>query len=152
MILVSACLAGESVRYNATDALNKTVKRLVAEKKAIMICPELLAGFSTPRPPAEIKGGDGHDVLKGFAKVIEKTGKDVTQQYIDGARKALEFAKKHHVTHVVLKEGSPSCGSDYIYNGEFNGQTNVGVGVTTALFRQHHIQVVSEHYLSVDGL
>lgn len=152
MILVSACLAGNAVRYNATDALNNTIRQLVLENKAKIVCPELLAGFSTPRPPAEIKGGDGYDVLAGLARVIEKTGNDVTQLYIDGAWKALNFAREHCVTYVVLKEASPSCGSSYIYNGQFNGETNVGVGVTTALFRQYGIQVVSENYLSLDGL
>jgi uncharacterized protein YbbK (DUF523 family) len=42
----------------------------------------LLGGFSTPREPAEIIGGNGEDVLDGKAKVVEKTGRDVTELYI----------------------------------------------------------------------
>ena len=45
-------------------------------------------------------------MLAGLARVIEKTGNDVTQLYIDGAWKALNFAREHCVTHVVLKEAS----------------------------------------------
>lgn len=43
------------------------------------MCPEILGGFSTPREPAEIVGGNGEDVLDGKAKVIEKTGRDVAR-------------------------------------------------------------------------
>ncbi|MBE0343044.1 DUF523 domain-containing protein, partial [Paenibacillus sp. 28ISP30-2] len=52
MILVSSCLAGMKVRYNGTDSLDVHIQKLVEEKKAMTICPELLGGFMTPRPPA----------------------------------------------------------------------------------------------------
>ncbi len=68
MILVSSCLAGLEVRYNATHCLNNEISQLIEQKKAVAVCPELLGGFSTPREPAEIIGGDGTDVLEGRAK------------------------------------------------------------------------------------
>lgn len=116
MILVSSCLAGLEVRYNGTHCLNSKVSKLVEENKAITICPELLGGLSTPREPAEIVGGDGDDVLDGKAKVIEKSGRDVTEFYIKGAYATLEKAKELNATLIVLKENSPSCGSSMIYN------------------------------------
>lgn len=122
MILVSSCLAGLDVRYNGTNCLNDKIRKLVEENKAITICPELLGGFSTPREPAEIIGGNGEDVLDGKAKVVEKSGKDVTQLYIKGAYSTLKQAIKLNATLVVLKENSPSCGSLTIYNGEFTGK------------------------------
>lgn len=45
---------------------------------------------------------------------------------------------------VILKQNSPSCGSDMIYNGEFSGTKVKGVGVTTALLRRNGIDVISE--------
>ncbi|MFJ7918606.1 DUF523 domain-containing protein [Lysinibacillus fusiformis] len=54
MILISACLAGLNVRYNGTNCIDDRVQKLVLEKKAITVCPELMGGFSTPREPAEI--------------------------------------------------------------------------------------------------
>lgn len=66
MIVVSACLAGLKVRYNGSHRLDQRIEELVQEGKAVTVCPELLGGFSTPRPPAEIIGGDGHDVLRVF--------------------------------------------------------------------------------------
>ena len=144
MILVSSCLAGLEVRYNGTHSLDNRISKLVRENKAVTICPELIGGFSTPREPAEIVGGDGEDVLDAKAKVVEKSGKDVTELYLKGAYATLEKAKKINATIVVLKENSPSCGSSMIYNGEFKGKKVVGNGVTSALLKRNGLQVISE--------
>ncbi|PAF16324.1 DUF523 domain-containing protein [Terribacillus saccharophilus] len=144
MIMVSACLAGKPVRYNGTSAAYTIVEQLIAEKKALSVCPELLGGFVTPREPAEIVGGTGYDVLDGKAKVIEYSGTDVTSMYIEGAAHALAIAKEQDVDLVVLKENSPSCGSSVIYDGTFQDQKQAGAGVTTAMFRRAGIRVISE--------
>ncbi|GAA0343217.1 DUF523 domain-containing protein [Bacillus carboniphilus] len=144
MILVSSCLAGLHVRYNGTHSLEEKIRQLVEENHAVTVCPELLGGFSTPREPAEIVGGDGADVLDGRAKVIEKSGADVTDLYIKGSIATLEKAQKLKATVVVLKENSPSCGSSTIYNGRFSGEKIARNGVTTALLRRNGIRVVSE--------
>jgi len=97
VILISACLAGLNVRYNGTNCLDDSVQKLVLEKKAVTVCPELMGGFSTPREPAEIVGGNGEDVLDGKATVIERSGRDVTELYLKGAyatlQKALEVGR-----------------------------------------------------------
>jgi len=144
VILISACLAGLNVRYNGTNCLDDSVQKLVLEKKAVTVCPELMGGFSTPREPAEIVGGNGEDVLDGKATVIERSGRDVTELYLKGAYATLQKALEVGATQVVLKENSPSCGSTAIYNGEFNGTKIVGEGVTTALLRRNNIVVLSE--------
>ncbi|HEY4429577.1 MAG TPA: DUF523 domain-containing protein [Paenibacillus sp.] len=144
MILVSSCLAGMKVRYNGTDCLDETIQKLLNENKAIAVCPELLGGFSTPREPAEIIGGDGEDVLAGTAKVVDRSGTDVTDMYLKGAYITLAKAQEVSATLVVLKENSPSCGSTMIYNGEFKGKKIAGNGVTTALLRKNGIKVTSE--------
>ncbi|KPN95154.1 DUF523 domain-containing protein [Lysinibacillus sp. ZYM-1] len=144
MILISACLAGLNVRYNGTNSLDEKIQKLMLENKAVTVCPELLGGFSTPREPAEIVGGNGEDVLDGKATVIERSGRDVTELYLKGAYATLQKALEVGATQVVLKENSPSCGSAEIYNGEFNGTKIVGEGVTTALLRRNNIVVLSE--------
>lgn len=144
MILVSACLAGLKVRYNGTDCLDEKIVKLLEEKKAVTVCPEVLGGLPIPREPAEIIGGDGFDVLDGKAKVVSKSGKDVTEHFLKGALTTLEIAKKVNATIVVLKENSPSCGSTMIYNGEFNGEKKAGDGVTSALLKRNGFRVISE--------
>ncbi|RKL67347.1 hypothetical protein CR203_08205 [Salipaludibacillus neizhouensis] len=148
MILVSSCLAGLQIRNNGTHSLNNTIKELVEANKAVTICPELLGGFSTPREPAEIIGGEGDDVLAGKGRVIDRSGNDVSDLYIKGAYATLEKAKEINAEIVVLKENSPSCGSSTIYNGEFAGKKIVGNGVTSALLKRNGIQVISEEEFS----
>ncbi|WP_320940431.1 DUF523 domain-containing protein [Lysinibacillus capsici] len=144
MILISACLAGLNVRYNGTNSLDEKIQKLVLENKAVTVCPELMGGFSTPREPAEIVGGNGQDVLDGNATVVESSGQDVTDLYLKGAYATLQKALEVGATHVILKEYSPSCGSAKIYNGKFNGTKLAGEGVTTALLRRNNIIVLSE--------
>ncbi|MGM0867339.1 MAG: DUF523 domain-containing protein [Bacillota bacterium] len=148
MILVSSCLAGLEVRYNGTHSLDHKISKLIEENKAIPVCPELLGGFLTPREPAEILGGNGEDVLDEKAKVVEKSGRDITELYIKGAYATLKKAKEVHANVVVLKEYSPSCGSSMIYNGEFKSKKMVGNGVTTALLKRNGLQVISEEQFS----
>ncbi len=144
LILVSACLAGHKVRYNGSDCLEDQLERLVQTGQAVTVCPELLGGFTTPRPPAEIVGGSGLDVLNGTAKVMDKTGADVSEMYIQGAMRTLEIARELGVKLVVLKEYSPSCGTKQIYNGQFSNERIAGSGVTAALLIKEGIEVMSE--------
>ncbi|GIO66735.1 DUF523 domain-containing protein [Paenibacillus sp. FSL M7-1455] len=144
MIVVSSCLAGLKVRYNGTDCLDETIRRLVGEKKAVTVCPELMGGFATPREPAEIQGGTGADVLDGQARVIEKSGRDVSEMYVKGAYAALEVIRGLGARLVVLKEYSPSCGSLMIYDGKFENRKVAGSGVTAALLQREGIEVISE--------
>ena len=109
----------------------------------IPVCPEESGGLQTPRPPAEIVGGDGDAVLDGKAKVMTEDGTDVTRAYLKGAHHALQVAQSHGATHVILKARSPSCGCGDIYDGTFTGTLTVGDGVTTALLKRHGITITS---------
>lgn len=151
MLLVSACLIGEPVRYDGKSCLNILLKQLLINKKAHALCPELLGGFTTPRLPAEIVGGTGQDVLDGKAKITDSSGLDVTTLYLKGAYRTLEIAQHIKASCVVLKENSPSCGSQKIYNGTFQGEKIVGTGITTALLQRHGFKVISENEIE-DGL
>jgi uncharacterized protein YbbK (DUF523 family) len=145
-ILISACIAGEAVRYDGKGfpVKDSLLKKWLKEKKALPFCPEVSGGLATPRPPAEIQGGTGLDVLEGRARIVTTQGEDVTDHFILGADRALSFAKKHGIVAAILKEKSPSCGSHTVYDGTFTGCLVPGNGVTAALFRQHHIVVFNE--------
>ncbi len=142
--LISACLVGENVRYDGQNCLQQKLRQLVIEQRAVIICPEVSGGLSTPRLAAEIVGGNGEDVLCGKAKVLDSAGNDVSNAFIQGAYKALQLAQKHQITHVILKANSPSCGSELIYDGSFSGNKIQGNGVTSALLKQHGFKVITE--------
>ncbi|KAA6474089.1 DUF523 domain-containing protein [Bacillus swezeyi] len=147
MILVSSCLAGVECRYNGTHSYVEKINRLVEDNKAMIVCPELLGGFQTPREPAEISGGTGEDVLNGDAVIMTTSGENVTDLYLKGAYKTLELAKQIQADTVVLKENSPSCGSSRIYDGSFSNQKIAGNGITAALLKREGFRVVSEHQI-----
>jgi len=141
MIVVSACLAGEKCRYDGGSSPDKDIIKLVKSGEAISICPEEEGGLSSPRAPAEISGGDGYDVLDGKARVINIEGKDMTEDFIRGAERTLETAKKHGIKKAVLKKRSPSCGMCEIYDGNFRCELKKGDGVTAALLMRNGIEV-----------
>ncbi|TDM12225.1 DUF523 domain-containing protein [Macrococcus lamae] len=144
MILISSCLIGEEVRYDGRHQLNPTLKALVDKGKATAACPELMGGLLIPREPAEIIGGSGVDVWNNTARVVTCSGKDVTEQYKMGAKRFLEICESQNVKTVILKDNSPSCGSDAIYDGTFSGEKLNAPGVTTALLMAHGIQIFNE--------
>jgi len=143
-ILVSACLAGEKCKYNGSHNLVPAIAALVRQGKAVAVCPEVLGGLPIPRRPAEIQGGDGHDVLSGNARVIDSAGKNVTAEFCRGANSILALARELQPELIVLKEKSPSCGIRFIYNGNFAAKIIPGAGVTAALLKQHGFQINSE--------
>lgn len=71
-------------------------------------------------------------------------GEDVSAQFLEGARQALELVQKHGIRVAVLKANSPSCGNLLTYDGTFSGVKISGEGVTAALLKRHGVQVFSE--------
>lgn len=144
MIAVSACLLGINCKYNGNNNENEKVVNYLKDKKFILICPEQLGGLSTPRYPAEIINGDGYSVINNESKIVDKNNKDVSSEFIKGANESLKIAQIYRCREAILKEGSPSCGSNFIYDGSFSGKKISGVGTTTALFRKNGIKVINE--------
>ncbi len=144
MFLVSGCLLGIDCKYSGGNNRLDLLIDYLADKKVAIVCPEQLGGLSTPRSPAEIQGGDGRDVLWGKARVISQEGKDVTENFIKGARETLKIARLWKIKKAIFKERSPSCGSREIYDGTFSGRVVAGCGVTTALLRENSIKVYRE--------
>lgn len=149
MVLVSACLMGQPVRYDGRVAAkgDGLLAQWQAEGRLVMACPEMAGGLPVPRPAAEISTGAGGDVLDGSADVVAATGEKLTESFLRGARATLDLALQHHVTIAVLKQHSPSCGSREIYDGCFANRRVPGEGVTAALLRRNGITVFDETQL-----
>ena len=142
MILVSACLAGLNCKYNGKNNYNEKIFNLIKEGKAIPICPEQLGGLTTPRKPSEIK------YIDGKRYVFNIDGIDVTKEYEKGAKEVLELCKKLNINKVILKDRSPACGKEKIYDGTFTGTLVDGNGILTDLLIKNNIEVISlEEYI-----
>jgi uncharacterized protein YbbK (DUF523 family) len=133
-ILVSACLLGENCKYNGKSNYCKKIIDLSKEHNLIPACPEQLGGLPTPRVPSEIKKN----------KVINKIGEDVTNEFILGANKTLEIAKKFDCKYAIFKKNSPSCGFLQIYSGNFDKSLVLGNGITSELLSKNNITVLNE--------
>lgn len=143
--LVSACLVGERCRYDGGgfDRFPE-LRRMVQAGMAIAVCPEELGGLPTPRPPAELLGGDGRAALNGKARLVSVEGEDVTAAFLRGAEAAARLALEEGATTAILKARSPSCGCQGIYDGTFSGRVVPGMGVTAARLTQLGLTVHSE--------
>ena len=133
-ILVSACLLGINCKYSGGNNKNEKVLEYIKDKEVIPVCPEIMGGLSTPRPPSEIIND----------KVMNSLNQDVTQQYKKGAEETLKLAKLFNVKKALLKAKSPSCGKGYIYDGTFSSTLIEGNGITTKLLIENGIEVITE--------
>jgi len=148
MKLISACLVGIRCAWSGDDKYrNERAIELSKVETLIPVCPEQLGGLSAPRAPQEIQGGTGEDVLNGKCKVMNKDGKDVTREFVRGAKETLKIAKQLKAKEFIAKSGSPSCGCGQIYDGSFSGRLIDGDGVTTALLRRIGVKIMPEEDL-----
>jgi uncharacterized protein YbbK (DUF523 family) len=76
---------------------------------------------------------------------MDATRTEVTAAFLRGAREAAALAKAQGVRVAVLKEGSPSCGSGYTYDGSFKHVRVALPGVTAACLQALGIQVFNEN-------
>jgi uncharacterized protein YbbK (DUF523 family)/uncharacterized protein YbgA (DUF1722 family) len=127
---ISACLLGQSVRYDGghkRDAfLTDTFGRFV---EFVPVCPEVEAGFGTPREAMHLVAGDG-DRLRVMTVT---TRRDVTAPLQDAVRRCVRTLAAEDLSGYVLKKNSPSCGLERVkvYTGR-GGVTANGRGVFAA--------------------
>jgi len=136
-VLISACLLGINCRY---DGDTRGPIPLPESLCPIPVCPEQLGGLPTPRPKAYFEGGDGREVLKGRARVVNLKGEDVTQAFIKGAKEVLGLCKLLGLKKAILKDKSPSCGVKRVW---IDKELSFGMGVLSALLSEEGIEVIS---------
>jgi len=121
--LISACLLGIRCRYDSAEReIPLEIKQLIQKKECLIpVCPEQLAGLSTPR----LKSSVSWNALN--YRVINENGKDLTEIFTKGAEETLKIALLTGCKKAIFKSRSPSCGEQ---------------GVTTALLRNSGIKVV----------
>ena len=140
-VIVSACLLGRQCRFDGRDKFTPELAFLLEGRKVIAVCPEELGGLGTPRAACHITGGDGADVLDGRARVIDANGIDRTQEFLSGARAAIEQLQTAGAREAVLKERSPSCGVNRVYR---DGALVPGQGVFAAWLTRNGVAVIDE--------
>jgi uncharacterized protein YbbK (DUF523 family) len=133
-LIASACLCGKRCRYDGSDSAVEEIVKLYEAGRVIPFCPEEEGGLPTPRPPCEIVSGRVRDI----------NGVDRTEAFEKGAHMMLKLAEDHGIKKAVLKENSPSCGVNFIYDGSFSGKKIDGRGIAAALLEESGIEIMSE--------
>jgi uncharacterized protein YbbK (DUF523 family) len=118
---ISACLLGERVRFDGGHKRDPfLVETLGPAVEWVPVCPEVEAGFGTPREPmrlvrVERQRPDTKAYAEGrVAMVVHATGEDVTSAMHDYARRKVEELANASLSGFVLKKDSPSCGVERV--------------------------------------
>ncbi len=136
MYIVSACLMGVNCKYSGGNNKNENVINFLKDKEFTVVCPEQLGGLATPRVPVEIVDGD----------YVNKVGENVSTNFINGANETLKIINMYNdIELIILKDGSPSCGSGKIYDGTFSNVKINGMGCTAKLLMKKGYKIKSEN-------
>jgi FdhD protein len=102
---ISSCLLGEPVRYNGGDKRDAwLVEVLGRDVEWVPVCPEVEAGFGTPREPMELVRADEGAVLMTTAP-----RPDLTARLRQSSMRRVDELAALDLDGYVLKAGSPSC-------------------------------------------
>ena len=123
-LLISACLCGKNTKYSGGNNLIPDLAKIEEKFELYLVCPEVDGGLTTPRNPSEQIGD----------KVVSNKGLDVTYEFYLGAKIALDVCKKNDIKYALLKESSPSCGSNLIYDGTFSSKK-----IFYSKFKHHYL-------------
>lgn len=140
-VLISACLLGVDCKYNGSNNKldDKIIHSLKEKYNLIPVCPEIMGGMPTPRNPVEITDG----------KVFDYDGEGFTKEFEKGSEEVVKLAKLYDATIAILKENSPSCGSNYIYDGTFNHQKIKGMGIAAHKLSKENIKLFNEENVKI---
>jgi len=113
---LSACLAGHEVRYNGGHTLSRLCNNVLSDHFTFKtFCPEVAAGFGTPRPTMRLIGDPESPQL------VFSTGdtSDLTGQLVNGFESKLP--ELGNLDGYILMKNSPSCGLERVKVYQPNG-------------------------------
>lgn len=115
LVGVSACLAGEKVRWDGGDKELERLAELRARLQLLPICPESEAGLGVPRPPIQlVLTDDGPQVMGRDDPEL-----NVTETLIHQRSQRYRQLLAEPLCGYIFKARSPSCGlsSTPVYSG-----------------------------------
>jgi uncharacterized protein YbbK (DUF523 family) len=104
LLCVSACLAGENVRYDGRSVFHPGLWEFVTEHfTPLPFCPEVEAGLPVPRPPMDLFDSPLSP------RAIDRNGEDHTFALTRVMRAQIRRLCGLPVCGALLKSRSPSC-------------------------------------------
>lgn len=132
---ISSCLLGQPVRFDGGHKHDRRLTQDLNEHFAwVPVCPEVELGLGAPREALRlVQSADGVRMR------TSKTGRDLTDDMADYARRRVEELRSWHLRGYILKRDSPTCGMERVkvYN-EHNIPERSGTGLyAEALLAAH---------------
>lgn len=142
LIGLSACLAGQEVRYNGGHTQSRLCLDVLSKHFTYKtFCPEVAAGFGTPRPTMRLTGNPDTPKLV-FSDNEEQ---DLTEKLNKGFNKAID--QMANLDGYILMKNSPSCGMErvkvYQKNGHPHQQRTAGL-FAQALMDKYPLMPIEE--------
>lgn len=128
---ISRCLLGEAVRYDGGHKRDRFVTEVLSRHvEWVPICPEVEAGFGTPREAMRLVGDAKKPQL-----ITVTTERNLTKPLTLYTGQKLETLAQEHLSCYIFKKDSPSCGIERVKL--FNPQgmpSRAGVGLFARAF------------------
>jgi len=138
---VSACLLGENVRWNGGHARSRFVTDILSQfVEFVPVCPEVEAGFPTPRETFRLVGEPENPRL-----VTTKGGVDHTDHMVLWSRDRVRQLEDEDLCGFIFKKDSPNSGlyRVKVYN-EKGMPAKQGTGIFAHEFTRHFPRVPVE--------
>lgn len=131
---ISTCLLGENVRYDGGHKLDRFLRdTLGAFVDYVPVCPEVEAGFPTPREAFHLEGD-----LKRPRLVTSRTNVDHTERMESWARERVRQLEEENLCGFIFKSGSPSSGMERVkVKNERGMPEKKGSGIFARIFMEH---------------
>ncbi|MDF3864676.1 DUF523 and DUF1722 domain-containing protein [Pseudomonas denitrificans (nom. rej.)] len=116
-LAISACLLGESVRYNGGHKASRLCLDVLSRHFDFRpVCPEVAIGLGVPRPTLRLVGD--HDDPR--ALIHREGGRDVSEALRDFGHKQAGLLQD--ICGYIFMQQSPSCGLQRVKLYRFDGQ------------------------------
>ena len=131
---ISACLLGQSVRYNGGHQLDHFLKDTLGKfVDYVPVCPEVECGFGVPREAFRLIGEPDSPRL-----ITIDTKQDFTERMEAWARKRVAEIESEGLYGFIFKGGSPSSGMERVKVYDDKGvPAKIGVGIFARIFMEH---------------
>ena len=131
---ISACLLGQPVRYDGGHKHDRFITDTLGQYlEFVPVCPEVEAGFPTPRESFRLVGDPENPRL-----ITTRTHLDHTERMTGWARRRVRELEKENLYGFIFKRGSPNSGLSRVkvYNPKGMAEKK-GVGIFARAFTRH---------------
>ncbi|HMK36803.1 MAG TPA: DUF523 and DUF1722 domain-containing protein [Desulfomonilaceae bacterium] len=131
---VSACLLGQSVRYNGGHSRDPFITDTLSQYAEFFpVCPEVECGLPVPREAMRLVGDPESPRL-----ITSNTKQDHTDRMLKWCSQRVRELEELNLFGFIFKKGSPSSGMERVKVYTDQGMpSNQGIGIFACAFMEH---------------